>query len=89
MFCTVSMGDPWHSYVGITLVLSDMYFYILQKFLNPSTGRSTDRQSRILGIIQYGLSKKVLLLASERSERDTIRGVQIRAGEVYVYIYIY
>ena len=22
-------------------------------------------------------------------ERDTIRGVQIRAGEVYVYIYIY
>ena len=29
------------------------------------------------------------LLASERSEQDTIRGVQIRAGAVYVYIYIY
>ena len=29
-----------------------------------------------------------LLLASERSERDTIRGVQIRAGVVYIYIYI-
>ena len=28
-------------------------------------------------------------LASERSERDTIRGVQIRAGAVYIYIYIY
>ena len=28
------------------------------------------------------------LLASERSERDTIRGVQIRAGAVYIYIYI-
>ena len=28
-------------------------------------------------------------LASERSERDTIRGVQIRAGVVYVYICIY
>ena len=30
----------------------------------------------------------VLLLASERSERDTIRGVQIRAGAVRIYIYI-
>ena len=29
------------------------------------------------------------LLASERSERDTIRGEQIRAGAVYVYMYIY
>ena len=28
------------------------------------------------------------LLASERSERDTIRCVQIRAGAVYIYIYI-
>ena len=27
-------------------------------------------------------------LASERSERDTIRGVQIRAGAVYIYIYV-
>ena len=27
--------------------------------------------------------------ASERSERDTIRDVQIRAGAVYVYIYMY
>ena len=27
-------------------------------------------------------------MASERSERDTIRGVQIRAGTVHVYIYI-
>ena len=31
----------------------------------------------------------VFLLASERSERDSIRGVQIRAGAVYIYIYIY
>ena len=29
------------------------------------------------------------LLASERSERDTIRGVQIRAGAVRIYIYMY
>ena len=29
------------------------------------------------------------LLASERSERDTIRGVQIRAGAVHIYIYVY
>ena len=28
-----------------------------------------------------------ILLASERSERETIRGVQIRAGAVYVYMY--
>ena len=28
-------------------------------------------------------------LASERSERDTIRGVQIRACAVYIYIYVY
>ena len=26
---------------------------------------------------------------SERSERDTIRGVQIRAGAVYIYIYVW
>ena len=26
---------------------------------------------------------------SERSERETIRGVQIRAGAVYIYMYIY
>ena len=30
-----------------------------------------------------------MLLASERSERDTIRDVQIRVGAVYVYTYIY
>ena len=30
-----------------------------------------------------------LLLASKQSEQDTIRGVQIRAGAVYVHIYIY
>ena len=29
-----------------------------------------------------------LLLASERSERDTIMGVLIRAGAVRIYIYI-
>ena len=29
------------------------------------------------------------LLASERSERDTIRDVQIQAGAVYIYIYMY
>ena len=29
------------------------------------------------------------LLASERSERDTIRGVQIRAGAVRIYIYVW
>ena len=28
-------------------------------------------------------------LASERSERDTIRGLQTRASAVYIYIYIY
>ena len=28
-------------------------------------------------------------LASEQSERDTTRGVQIRAGTIYVYIYMY
>ena len=31
---------------------------------------------------------KFVLLVSERSERDTIRGVQIRACAVYIYIYI-
>ena len=29
-----------------------------------------------------------MYLASERSKRDTIRGVQIRAGAVRIYIYI-
>ena len=30
-----------------------------------------------------------MLLASERSERDTIRGAQIRAGAVRIYIYVW
>ena len=29
-----------------------------------------------------------MLLASERSERDTIRGVQFRAGAIYIYGYV-
>ena len=33
--------------------------------------------------------RSTVLLASERSERDTIRGVQIRAGAVRIYIYMY
>ena len=31
---------------------------------------------------------KLCLLVSERSERETIRGVQTRAGAVYLYIHI-
>ena len=42
-------------------------------------------QSRTLKVTYCGMN--VYLLASERSERDTIRGVQIRAGAVYIYIY--
>ena len=34
----------------------------------------------------FDLALKLALLASERSERDTIRGVQIRAGAVRIYI---
>ena len=36
----------------------------------------------------YGICTSTYL-ASERSERDIIRGVQIRAGAVRIYIYIY
>ena len=32
---------------------------------------------------------KVVLLATERNERDTIRDVQIRADVVRIYIYMY
>ena len=32
---------------------------------------------------------RVQYLACERSERDTIRGVQIRAGAVGIYMYLY
>ena len=28
-------------------------------------------------------------LASERSERDTLRSVQLRIADIYIYIYIY
>ena len=46
-----------------------------------------------LFMITYGRSRRrrrqsTVLLASKRSERDTIRGVQIRAGAVRIYIYI-
>ena len=37
--------------------------------------------------IAAGNGHALTLLASERSERDTIRGVQIRAGAVRIYIY--
>ena len=37
----------------------------------------------------YIFTSHVVLLASEESERDTIRGVQIRAGAVRINIYIY
>ena len=30
-----------------------------------------------------------ILLASERSERDTLRSVQLRIADIYIYIYIY
>ena len=43
----------------------------------------------ILTLLTYFTRVSHELLASERSERDTIRGVQIRAGAVYIYIYIY
>ena len=33
--------------------------------------------------------RSTVLLASERSERDTIRRVQIRASAVYIYIYVW
>ena len=32
----------------------------------------------------FNVALKLALFASERSERDTIRGVQIRAGAVYI-----
>ena len=35
------------------------------------------------------MQSKIKSLASERSERDTIRGVQIQAGAVYINIYIH
>ena len=41
---------------------------------------------RITGQKHFCLSR---LLASERSERDTIRDVQVRTGAVYICIYIY
>ena len=37
---------------------------------------------------RYGLPFVIKLsLLGERSEQDTIRGVQIRAGAVYIYMY--
>ena len=49
-------------------------------------GRQTELSSRIIHECVRCHQSRVLL-ANERSERDTIRGVQIRAGAVYVYIY--
>ena len=40
-------------------------------------------------IITIGLNICCVMIIGERSERDTIRYVQIRAGAVYVCIYIY
>ena len=56
-----------------------------------------DISHSLYGIITYRCFKCELidaiqhasyLLASERNERDTIRGVQIRAGAVRIYIFI-
>ena len=35
------------------------------------------------------LTKFCVLIGSKQSERDTIRGVQIRAGAVYIYVWRY
>ena len=43
----------------------------------------------LLLILQLLLLLLLLLLASERSERDTIRGVQIRAGAVHIDVYVW
>ena len=40
---------------------------------------------QLLVLHTVGCGEPTPLLASERSERDTIRGVQIRAGAVYIY----
>ena len=81
------MADPRG---GSTLVTRAPLFILkdIATKISPVTSRepltshssSTDVRSGVTD------SKSSDLLASER---DTIRGVQIRAGAVYVYIYIY
>ena len=46
------------------------------------------KSETLSGVYKFELMR-YMYLASERSERDTIRGVQIRADAVYIYIYIY
>ena len=40
-------------------------------------------------MIRAGVHLYVCLLASERSERDTLRSVQLRIADILYYIYIY
>ena len=56
-------------------------FIVLAGWLQQKYGRFIVNSN----ILLYYMSS---LLVSERSKRDTIRGVQIRAGAVYIYIYI-
>ena len=32
MFCTVSMGDPWHSYIGSTSVFPDYLLFCAEQY---------------------------------------------------------
>ena len=49
--------------------------------------RASEASETLSGVYKFELVRYIL--ASERSERDTIRGVQIRAGAVRICIYIY
>ena len=61
----------------------------LQRFLGSTAFlRFQNRHISVTGTVRFVL-KLSSSLARERSKRDTIRGVQIRAGAVYVYIYIF
>ena len=44
------------------------------------------RHSQVCSIENRGYI--YILLASERSERDTLRSVQLRIADIYIYIYI-
>ena len=62
------------------------------KYIMLSSGPIVSISSHHL-LLTTGSTRKLRaefsLLASEGSERDTFRGVQIRACAVYIYIYIY
>ena len=74
-------------FLKIFFLLILLTFWLSYSIYSIITGSGTQQVNFMEKFcVKAGISCRFNLLASERSERDTIRGVQIRACAVYIYL---